>query len=177
MVKIWFMDLEIPGYSHNCAASHITVRLLHAPPCLEFTFQQLLKMWEPREPHTDAQEIDGDPHSRRPAWWLDSLESVGAAGATLAYCRVKYSTFLISHSAPLYLRQNYADWYIRDSMWFPSLSWKVREERCLWSRLPSSSVLYDWTTAEFMGCFSSVFCIQHALIPLGRRACLVNKSW
>lgn len=102
-------------------------------------------------------------------WLLDSLESLGAPGTTLAYCRVKYSTFLISHSAPLYLRQNYADWYIRVPHRrlqrhgvFKAGCWRWLSMR--W--FPNCSSVH--------GLFFSVFCIEHNLIP---QACLANKNW
>lgn len=144
---------------------------LHAPPCLEFVFQQLLKIWEPREPRRDPQEIDGDPRN-----------CLGAPGTTLAYCRVKYSTFLISHSASLHLRQNYADWYIRES--HTEGYWGIT---CL---KPAAVIGYPWLdfliAAPFLCFFKFLSSAFNALYPPhppppppppGRLACLLNKSW
>lgn len=113
------MDAKTQRYSHNCAVFCSTVGFstrtsLPGVPVSAIT-QDLRATWASAR---SSARSSGD--RRRPTkclltWLLDSLESLGAPGTTLAYCRVKYSTFLISHSAPLYLRQNYADWYIRES--------------------------------------------------------------
>lgn len=145
------MDAKTQRYSHNCAVFcstvvfFLTCASLPGVPVSAIT-QDLRATWA-------SARSSGD--WRRPTkclliWLLDSLESLGAPGTTLAYCRVKYSTFLISHSAPLYLRQNYADWYIRESH-----TEGYRGMVCL---KPAADGGYRWLdfliAAVFTGCFS-----------------------
>lgn len=144
------MCLMDARYSHNCAVFCSTVIFftrtsLPGVPVSAIT-QDLRATWA-------SARSSGD--RRRPTkclltWLLDSLDSLGAPGTTLAYCRVKYSTFLISHSAPLYLRQNYADWYIRES--------HIEGYRGMVCLKPAADGGYRWLdfliAAVFMGCFS-----------------------
>lgn len=140
------VDADVSNGSIAMLSSVRQEVFLHAPPRLESVFQQLLKIWEPREPRRDPQEIDGDPRN-----------CLGAPGTTLAYCRVKYSTFLISHSASLHLRQNYADWYIRES--HTEGYWGIT---CL---KPAAVIGYPWLDfliAAPSMCFFCHFCLLHS---------------